>query len=233
MDTNPANVEPPVIQSIKGNSTGESDGDYVKLKLRGDSTYSTSDIYEFRMSLFDHVEAEEFLLFVQNFQMTLADMETFETEAKIQYTRTHVRGEALRQFDLVSADSKNTETLLDVDYLVRGLAWFFPPVNSLSQQNRAIRRYMKNSRSLKGRRYAAHFIDLNEYLASFPGATMVDKMGGTELNEIPLNSIPNTCSKQACVQGFDCENISFKKDQHPNLCPSSHSSTPRIDSLYG
>ena len=56
-------------------------------------------------------------------------------------------------------------------------------------------------------RYAAHLIDLNEYLASFPGATLADKMGVTELNENLLNSIQNSWSKQAYVQGFDCQNI--------------------------
>ena len=40
---------------------------------------------------------------------------------------------------------------------------------------------------------------------------MTDKMGGTELNEILLNSIPNSWSKQAYVQGFNCETISFKR----------------------
>ena len=35
------------------------------------------------------------------------------------------RGEALRQFDLLSADVKNIETFLDVDYLLKGLAWYF------------------------------------------------------------------------------------------------------------
>ena len=57
---------------------------------------------------------------------------------------------------------------------------------------------MKNPRSLKVRRYAGRLIDLNEYLAH--------NMGVTEL----LNSIPNSWSKQAYVQSFDCETIYFK-----------------------
>ena len=61
------------------------------------------------------------------------------------------------------------------------------------------------------RQYVARFIDLNEYLASFPGATMSDKMGVTKLNEILLNSMINSWSKQAFSQGFDCETISLKK----------------------
>ena len=61
---------------------------------------------------------------MQNFQMTLVDTGTLETEAKVQYSYTFVRGEALREFDLVSAGAKNTETLLYVDYLIKGLAWY-------------------------------------------------------------------------------------------------------------
>ena len=48
--------------------TVNSDGDYVKLKLRRDPTSSILDLYEFMMSLFDHGEPEEFLLFVRNLQ---------------------------------------------------------------------------------------------------------------------------------------------------------------------
>ena len=58
--------------------------------------------------------------------------------------------------------------------------------------------------SLTIRRYAARLIDLNEYLASFLGATLTDKIGVTELNGILLNRMPNSWSKQAYVQGFDC-----------------------------
>ena len=67
-----------------------------------------------------------------------------------------------------------------------------PPVNSPPKQKRAMSRCMKNPLRLKVRRYDARFIDLNEYLASFPGATMAEKMGVTELNENLLNSIPTS-----------------------------------------
>ena len=41
--------------------------------------------------------------------------------------------------------------------------------------------------------------------------TIADKIGVTELNEILLNSKSNSWYKQACVQGFGCKSISFKK----------------------
>ena len=74
-----------------------------------------------------------------------------------------------------------------------------------------MRRCMKNPRILNVRRYAERLIDLNEYLASFPGSAVTDKMGVTELNEILLNSIINSWSKQAYIQSFACGSISFKR----------------------
>ena len=43
---------------------------------------------------------------------------------------------------------------------------------------------------------------MTESLDSFPGATLSDKIGVTEFNEIISNSMPNIWSKQAYVQGF-------------------------------
>ena len=52
-------------------------------------------------------------------------------------------------------------------------------------------RGMEKPLSLNVRRYAVHLIDLNGYVVSFPGETLTDNIGVTELNEILLNSMPN------------------------------------------
>ena len=49
-----------------------------------------------------------------------------------------------------------------------------------------MKHFMIKPHRLTIRQYVARFIDLNEYLASFPGATMSDKMGVTEFNGILL-----------------------------------------------
>ena len=54
------------------------------------------------------------------------------------YLRRLVRGEVLLQFDSFSDNMKGTETL-NIDYFIRGLAQYFPPVNSLSKQKHAMR----------------------------------------------------------------------------------------------
>ena len=45
---------------------------------------------------------------------------------KVQYLCALLHGEALRQLDLLSADMENTDTSLYVDYLLKGLSWYFP-----------------------------------------------------------------------------------------------------------
>ena len=59
--------------------------------------------------------------------------------------------------------------------------------------------------------YAARLIHLNEYLAFFPGAKSSENICETELNEILLNSMPNSLTRQAYMQGFYYEANTCKK----------------------
>ena len=102
-----------------------------------------SDLYESKMSLLDNVKPEDLLLFVCNFNTILAASGTLEVDAKFQYLCTLVCGEALHQFESLSAYAESTENL-NVDYIIRGLAQYFTPVNFLSKYTRAMRRGMKN-----------------------------------------------------------------------------------------
>ena len=130
------------------------------------------------MSFFDNGDPEELFLFVRNFNVTLADSGTLDTGANIQYLRTLVRGEELRHFDLLSADVDIPENL-NVEYIIKGLELYFYLVHLLSKQKNAMRHGMKKPRGLKVRQYMARLIDLNEYLDSFHGANLSDKLGIT------------------------------------------------------
>ena len=77
-------VKPQPIPVIKGKYDGKSDKYFVKLKLHRYPTSSTSDLYEFNISLFENGNPEEFLLLVHNFNMTLAVSGALDTGAKVQ-----------------------------------------------------------------------------------------------------------------------------------------------------
>ena len=85
-------VEPPPIPLIKKKYYVKSDKDIVKLKLRRDPTPSMSDLYGFKMSLFDNGNLGDFLLFVRNFNIYIVASGMMEVVTKIQYIRTLVHG---------------------------------------------------------------------------------------------------------------------------------------------
>ena len=83
-------VEPPNTSLIKSNNNDKLDKDFVKLKLRKYPTSDKTDLYEFKMALFDNGKPEEFLLFVRNFNMNLAASAIMKTATKVQYICTLV-----------------------------------------------------------------------------------------------------------------------------------------------
>ena len=60
--------------------------------MRRDPTLPTPDLYLFKMSLFDNGELKYVLLFVRNFNMTLAASGMLEAGVKYQYLSNLVRG---------------------------------------------------------------------------------------------------------------------------------------------
>ena len=71
----------------------------VKIQLRRYPTAEKSDLYEFKIVLFDNSAIGEFLLFARNFNVTLKASGTLNSGVNIQYRCNLVRGEELCQFD--------------------------------------------------------------------------------------------------------------------------------------
>ena len=91
------------------------------IKIKHDAKSEKSDLYEFKMNLFDNGYLEEFLLFVCKFSMTLAVPGKILIDAKVKHIFTIVHVEALRQFDLLSYDVEGTDPLT-VETIILGLA---------------------------------------------------------------------------------------------------------------
>ena len=73
----------------------------------------------------------------------------------------------------------------------------------MSKQKQAMRHGMSKPHGLKVRCYADFMIDLNDYLAVFPGSKASDKIRETSLNGILFHSVPNSWIRQSYVQGFN------------------------------
>ena len=67
-----------------------------------------SDMYEFKVAVFENGKQEEFLLFVHNFMITLDAPGTLVANTKIQYLCTLINGEYLYQFDALCSQVGST-----------------------------------------------------------------------------------------------------------------------------
>ena len=75
---------------------------------------------------------------------------------KVQYSHTLVRGEALHQFESLSADAESTKPLA-VEAIILGLGSYFSRVNLLLKKNCAMHRGMKNPHRLKNNTLLSSF----------------------------------------------------------------------------
>ena len=132
--------------------------------MRRYPTSEKSDLYEFKMELFDNGDTEEFLMFIHNSQITLGVSGTLGASAKIQYLHTLLLGETLCQLGMLSVEVVSMTTT----HLNRIFRYVIFPINVLSNKKCAIIRGISNPRELKFRSYASCMINLNEYLAVFP-----------------------------------------------------------------
>ena len=128
------------------------------------------------MALFYNVKPEGFLLFVQNFKMMLRYSGTLSANANLQYLRILLCGEVLCQFDTLCAQVVIT-TIAHLNQVILSLCTYFSPVNFLSKEKRMMRRGMRKKHKLKVKRYTDCIIDINGYLASFPGTKTVENIG--------------------------------------------------------
>ena len=75
-----------------------------KTNCVGIQPHKSQTFMNLKMALFDNGNMEEFLLFINNFQMNIEASGTFDAGAKIQYLYTLLCGDALCQLDMLSAE---------------------------------------------------------------------------------------------------------------------------------
>ena len=162
-------MKTPQIPLIKNNHRDKREKDCVKLQLNRDPTSDKLDLCEFKMTLHDNGDTEDFMFFVRHFNTTPAASGTLEIYAKVQYLHTLVSGELLCWFHLLSAGVEGTNPLTVKNYYFWVGCLIFP-VNQISKKKSAMCSGMRNPHRFKVKRYMSRLIELNKYFALFPGA---------------------------------------------------------------
>ena len=126
----------------------------VKIKLRGYLESENSDLYEFKMALFDNGNSEEFLLFIWDYNMTPEASGTLKSGIKIQFLPY-----AGMLIHVVCWGKKCYPRKHDVVYFRFRCVLF--PINVTVKKKCAIRHGMRKPRGLKVSCCYDPLIDLN------------------------------------------------------------------------
>ena len=85
-------LEPSLILIIKQNNDKKLETYSVKVKLRKDSTSETSNLYRFKMTMFDNGEPKELLLFERKFHAMTEALGIITANANLQYIQNLLHG---------------------------------------------------------------------------------------------------------------------------------------------
>ena len=118
------NVETPTIPTIRGNIDKKLQKCYVKTKFCINTTSGTSEMYEFKIDLFDNGDTEEFLLFQRNYQITIESTGSITMGEKIQYVHTWLLGEYLLGYETLYKQTGNSNTT-HLNQILFGLGTYF------------------------------------------------------------------------------------------------------------
>ena len=137
---------------------------------------------------------------MKDFKTGIDGTGTTSAPGKNQFLRIMLRGESLREFDVIASQIGSTANG-HLKQIKEILLSYFLSLNALNKQKRAMRRAMRKPQHLQFKIFAARLTELNNYLPLLPGSSAAKKMDPEELNEILLRAVPNAWARQAYIQG--------------------------------
>ena len=98
------------------------------------------------MNTFDDGQPEEFLSLLRNFNIVIDGTGNTTPSGRINYLRTMLSGQALREFDKLQSQYRGA-TNNRLKLIQEGLLEYFFPINSLSKQRRAMKAQCVNPKA--------------------------------------------------------------------------------------
>ena len=176
-----ARIEPPPIPLVKLELEDEHATHIIKVKIQTNQSQAASDMYNININTFNDVQPEEFLALLKNFKITIDGTGTSTLSGRISYLHTILRGQRLREFDKLQSHYGGP-TNNHLNLIQEVLLEYFFPINSLSNQKRAIRRAMRKTRIIKFKCFAARLTEMKNLLPLFPGLDVTKKITHEDLN---------------------------------------------------
>ena len=177
-------------------------GEYVVLKCRMNPSDSTSQTYDLPVPYFKTGTPEEYLKWRSNVDKGMKGYGATTGPSKYSFTRRLLEGDALAVFDLKRSEYAS-ETNENYQETMEHLGSHVFPTKALQKQKRYMRRVLRKPRDLTTRDYVARVCEINNLLASFPGADENSKLPEDELLDILEFGMPNSWQRAMTLQDFD------------------------------
>ena len=155
-----ARIDPPPTPLIRTPSGKVEECNIIKIKMRQYSASVTSNTYELKVQTYKNGKPEEFLQMMKDFKTTTDGIGTNSATGKIQFLRTMLCGEDLREF-YVLAIRFGITTNGHLKWIKEGLLGHFPPLYNRNKQKHAMRHAIKKPQNLLFRRFHARLTELN------------------------------------------------------------------------
>ena len=162
---------------------------YRPIKTRINPSSAASETYNINMNTFDDGQPEEFLSLLRNYNIATNGTGTTTPSSWINYLRTMLCGQALREFDKIQSQYGGaTNNYLNIIQEV--LLEYFFTISVLSKQKRSMRGAMHKPRSMTFKRFVARLTEINNFQILFPVPNSSKKIEMEELNKILLMQCP-------------------------------------------
>ena len=110
--------------------------------MRQNPSDADSETYKLKIVTFEHVQPEEFLQIMTNFNRAVDVTWATNAAGKINYICKLLRGEALQYFDKIASQNARTNNT-HLKFIKEGILHYFHPIKALSNQKRTMRRAMR------------------------------------------------------------------------------------------
>ena len=98
-----ARINTPPIPPIKTISENLEEYNIIKINMRQDLASATSNTYELKVQTLENGKPEEFLKMMKEFKTTTDRTGTTPATSKFQFIRAMLRGDYLREFDVIAS----------------------------------------------------------------------------------------------------------------------------------
>ena len=201
------NIPPISLKAERAEVDTSKKDEYLTVELRYVPTNENSAKYKKNVRYYKGNCPKAHLEFVDDIHKVLVGQNITEGPQQFAMTRTLLRGDALRIFDLEKGNligPEDAETPAALTRVINALGTVVFPTRALVKQKRYMRRFLRKPLANSWRQFIAEVIEMNDNLEYYPPFGTDQKLSEAEILEILEFASPMGWQKRMIEHNFNC-----------------------------